>query len=257
MSILYFFSIFTVTLLMALDTSFLFFYFGVLGFNLSNTLSLLVYNKALKHPLLTQKKFAVADIINYSQVDAQRMTYMGFQMVALLFTPVQITIGLYLLYIYIGYSFLVGAGVMAILMVFTLLFSKVASKYNDKVLKAKDSRMKLAEEILQIIKFIKINALEKYFFRKLNRAREKQLSLIKKVNSCYVVNIFVYWLCPPLIVSATFLLYVYEGNQITAAKAFITIIIFNILQYPMRLFPTSISAFIQMWSSIKRIEKFL
>ena len=101
------------------------------------------------------------------------MTYMGFQMVALLFTPVQITIGLYLLYIYIGYSFLVGAGVMAILMVFTLLFSKVASKYNDKVLKAKDSRMKLAEEILQIIKFIKINALEKYFFRKLNRAREK------------------------------------------------------------------------------------
>jgi hypothetical protein len=42
-----------VTLLMALDTSYLFFYFGVLGFNLSNTLSLLVYNKALKHPLIT------------------------------------------------------------------------------------------------------------------------------------------------------------------------------------------------------------
>lgn len=33
--------------------------------------------------------------------------------------------------------------------------------------------MKVAEEIVQIIKFIKINALEKYFFNKLNKKREK------------------------------------------------------------------------------------
>lgn len=144
-SLVYFGSIFMVTLLMALDTSYLFFYFGVLGFNLSNTLSLLVYNKALKYPLITEKKFAVGEIINYSQVDAQRMTYMGFQMVALLFTPFQILIGLYLLYLYIGYSFLVGTAVMLVLMLFTLVFSKIASRQNDKLLKAKDVRMKLAE----------------------------------------------------------------------------------------------------------------
>lgn len=53
MSVTYFVGIFMLTLLLALDTSYLFFYFGVLGFNLSNTLSLLVYNKALKHPLIT------------------------------------------------------------------------------------------------------------------------------------------------------------------------------------------------------------
>lgn len=128
---------------MALDTAFLFFYFGVLGFNLSNTLSLMVFNKSLKHPLITEKKFSVSDIINYSQVDAQRMTFMGFQLVALLFTPFQIIIGLYLLYVYIGPSFMIGTGVMIILMLFTLIFSKIASKYNDRLLTAKDSRMKL------------------------------------------------------------------------------------------------------------------
>lgn len=134
-----------VTLLMALDTSFLFFYFGVLGFNLSNTLSLMVFNKSLKHPLITEKKFSVSDIINYSQVDAQRMTIMGFQLVALIFTPFQISVGLYLLYIYIGPSFMIGTGVMILLMLFTLIFSKIASKYNDKLLGAKDSRMKSTE----------------------------------------------------------------------------------------------------------------
>lgn len=95
--------------------------------------------------------------------------------------------------------------------------------------------------------------MEKYFFQKLNRKRERELESIRSVNTCYVINIFVYWLCPPLIVSATFLLYTWEGNEITAAKAFITIIIFNILQYPIRLFPASISAFLQMWASLKRV----
>lgn len=87
------------------------------------------------------------------------MTYMGFQLVALLYTPIQIIIGLVLLYMYIGISFLAGMGVMIVLMLFTLVFTKVVSKNNDKLLKAKDARMKITEEILQIIKYIKINAL--------------------------------------------------------------------------------------------------
>ena len=36
------------------------FNFGVLGFNLSNTLSLLIYDKSLKHPVLCLKKYSVS-----------------------------------------------------------------------------------------------------------------------------------------------------------------------------------------------------
>lgn len=142
-SLLYFLAIFTITMLMALLTSYLFFYFGVLGFNLSNTLSLMIFNKSLKHPLITEKRFSVSEIINYSQVDAQRMTNMGFQLVSLFFTPFQFVIGLYLLYIYIGPSFMIGTGVMIVLILVTFIFLKVSSKYNDKLLNAKDERMKL------------------------------------------------------------------------------------------------------------------
>ena len=56
---------------------------------------------------------------------------MGFQLTSLLFTPIQIAIGLVLLYVYIGISFLVGLGVMIVMMIFTLIFSKVAAKAND------------------------------------------------------------------------------------------------------------------------------
>lgn len=59
------------------------------------------------------------------------MTYMGFQMIAILYTPIQIIIGLALLYYYIGVSFLVGMGVMFVLMLFTLVFSKIAATSNN------------------------------------------------------------------------------------------------------------------------------
>ena len=60
---------------------------------------------------------------------------------------------------------------MIFMMLFTLIFTKKAAEANDQLLKKKDARMKVTEEILQIIKFIKINALEKYFFEKLNAKR--------------------------------------------------------------------------------------
>jgi hypothetical protein len=63
-------------------------------------------------------------------VDAQRMTYMGYQLVAILYTPLQIIFSLTLLYLYIGPSFLVGLGIMILLMLITLLISKIVTKGN-------------------------------------------------------------------------------------------------------------------------------
>ena len=105
----------------------------------------MIYEKSLKSPFLTEKKYSVSDIINYSEVDAQRMTFMGFQMVTALFCPFQIVVGFLLLYFYIGVSFLAGAGVMMLLMIFTGVFSRILSKKNESLLKAKDKRMKVTE----------------------------------------------------------------------------------------------------------------
>ncbi len=72
-----------------------------------------------------------------------------------------------------------------------------------------------------------------------------------------VLNIFVYWLACPLILSTTFATYILLGNEMTSEVAFTTIMIFTTLQFPIRLVPNSISSLIQMFTSIKRIEKYL
>lgn len=137
---------------------------------------------------------------------------MGFQLVSLFLVPIQIILGMLLLYYYIGISFLVGVGVMALLMILTLTFTKISTTANDELLKAKDARMKVTEEIFQIIKYIKVNAHEKYFFQKLNRKREEELRLNKTVNLMNIFTIVIFWLSSPLIVSFTFLVYLNLGN---------------------------------------------
>ncbi len=66
------------------------------------------------------------------------MTYMGYQLTALIFAPIQVLIGLYLMYSFIGISFLSGIGVMILTLGLTILLSKITVRLNENVLKAKD-----------------------------------------------------------------------------------------------------------------------
>jgi len=71
------------------------------------------------------------------------MTYIGFQITTAIICPFQIIIALILLYYYIGISFLVGTGVMIVMMLLGSIFSRAFAKVNDKLLKSKDNRMKV------------------------------------------------------------------------------------------------------------------
>jgi hypothetical protein len=68
-----------------------------------------------------------------------------------------------------------------------------------------------------------------------------------------IIVVFVFFVSCPLIVFLTFFTFATLGNSIDATIAFSTIMIFNILQSPLRQFPSSLSNVIQMLSSLKRI----
>ena len=76
------------------------------------------------------------------------------------------------MYFVLGLTFLSAIGVMLIIMVTSYFITKVNKKLNDRTMKAKDKRMKATEEMLDIIRYIKISAIEKFFFRKVDEKRE-------------------------------------------------------------------------------------
>jgi hypothetical protein len=70
---------------------------------------------------------------------------MGNQLASLLIAPLQIIAGLFIMYNFIGVSFVSGVGVMVLMIVCTFFSSKRTVKYNEQVLKAKDERMNVTQ----------------------------------------------------------------------------------------------------------------
>ena len=55
----------------------------------------------------------------------------------------------------------------------------------------------------------------------------------------------------------TFLSFVHAGNELTPSTVFTTILYLRIIQTPTHQLPAAFSYLLQVWFSIKRIEKFL
>ena len=86
------------------------------------------------------------------------MAFLGNQLSSLVSTPVQLAIGIAIMWLFIGISFLSGLLTTVIMIWITFIVSKYTIKFNAEVLKAKDNRMKATQEMLENIRFIKINA---------------------------------------------------------------------------------------------------
>lgn len=63
---------------------------------------------------------------------------MGVQLTSVLFTPLQIIIGVWLMYSYIGVSFVFGMGTMILMIGVTFLLAKKIARVNETTLKRKD-----------------------------------------------------------------------------------------------------------------------
>ena len=113
-------------------------------------------------------------------MDAERLVMIGGHMSALLFGPVQIVIGLIMMFLIARVALLTSVVIIIVILVVSYFLSKINAKLNQELLKAKDERMKATEEMLDIIRFIKITAIEKFFFNKVNDKRDKEIGLIVK-----------------------------------------------------------------------------
>jgi uncharacterized membrane protein YciS (DUF1049 family) len=131
---------------------------ALFGYNVNNGLSMCIFSKALRYPTLCSKDYQLSELVNYSQVDAQRLTNLGANTSAVIFLPIQLAVGMFLMYSFIGVSFLAGMGIIILMGLFIFINSKLNARANVKLLKAKDCRMKATSEIFNLIRFIKVNA---------------------------------------------------------------------------------------------------
>ena len=128
-----------------------------------------------------RKKYTTGEITNMMAVDSQRITdFMG--MYSYLWSgPLQIIIAMVLLWRELGVATLAGIAFMVILMPIHGYITAKVKGFAQKIMKMKDKRVKLMNEILNGIKVFKLYAWETSFSERVFKFRQQEVNHLNKI----------------------------------------------------------------------------
>lgn len=218
-----------------------------------------IVRKSLRLSNSARKKFTTGQITNLVSVDAQRLMD-TFPFLAILWAaPYQTFLGMFFLYQELGPSALAGVAVLATLMPINIIGSKIGEILQRKQMTAKDSRIKLMNEILAGIKVLKMYAWEIPFMKRILGTRLQEVNVIKKTGILTAMNNFTYACSPILITIGSFSAYALSdpSHILTPQKVFVSMALFNLIRIPLTIFPTCLREVIKSYVSMKRIVEFL
>ncbi|CAL1291845.1 unnamed protein product [Larinioides sclopetarius] len=192
-------------------------------------------------------------------VDTQRvMDYV--QMANLLWSaPLQIVIAIYLLWKQLGVATLGGLAVMILVIPLNGVITVFIRNFQVKLMKDKDKRTKLMNEIMNGIKVLKLYAWENSFIKEVMNLRCMEVASLRAQAYLNGAVTFVFSSVPFCVSLASFATYVLidSDNVLDANKAFVSLSLFNILRVPTALLPMIITFTAMFVVSLKRMNKYL
>ncbi|PWA03531.1 hypothetical protein BB558_000317 [Smittium angustum] len=230
------------------------------GINVKNVLTTAVYKKSLNLSNSARQSMTTGEIFNRMTVDAQRISDIISYVNIVWSGPLQILIAVALLYNAIGPSAFTGVGIMMIGLPINVIIGRRMQKLQKAQMKNKDRRVRLIDEILSSIKSIKLYAWEPAFIKQTNEVRnEYELKTLKKYGLNYAGQNFIISLMSFLVSFGTFAIYsIFHGKSrgpLTAQMVFVSLSLFNMLQFPLSMLPLSIALAVEANVSAKRMVK--
>jgi ATP-binding cassette subfamily C (CFTR/MRP) protein 10 len=197
-----------------------------------------VYRKALRISNTAKRDFSAGNINNVMSVDTDRVTDISISVHEFWSLPVQIGIALYLLYREVSWSLLAGLAIVILLIPLNAYIMNRINSVSKAMMRFKDQRISLLDEVIRHIRTIKYMAMETRFARRILQVRALemgQLAIRKYLDALCVY----FWATTPILVSlVTFATYSYIlGHTLTSAKVFSSLALFQILIRPLNAFP--------------------
>lgn len=218
-----------------------------------------IYRKSLKLSNTSKQNKSVGEIVNLMSIDTQKFSDTVSNLHIIWGGPVVIALAVYFLWQEIGPSTLAGVGLMILLIPLNILIAGRMRTLQFQQMKVKDQRIRLMNEIVNGIKVLKLYAWEHSFEKYVEQFRQKELKLLTGMSYYNAAKYFIWTIAPFFVALVSFVTFVLvdEKNVLDAETAFVSLALFNILKFPMSVFPVVITNLIQIVVSIKRINDFL
>ena len=234
-------------------------YLGVdiLGMHVRSALTAMVYRKGLRLSSSAKQSHTSGEIVNYMAVDVQRVGDYSWYLHDIWMLPLQIILALAILYKNVGIASVATFIATIISIIVTVPLAKLQEDYQDKLMAAKDDRMRKTSECLRNMRILKLHAWEDRYRMKLEEMRHVEFHWLRKALYSQAFVTFIFWSSPIFVAAITFGTSILLGTQLTAGGVLSALATFRILQEPLRNFPDLVSMMAQTKVSLDRISGFL
>ncbi|KAL0287005.1 UNVERIFIED_CONTAM: ABC transporter C family member 5, partial [Sesamum angustifolium] len=197
------------------------------------------------------------EVVNYMAVDVQRVGDYSWYLHDIWMLPLQIILALAILYKNVGIASVATLVATIVSIVATVPVARVQEDYQDKLMAAKDDRMRKTSECLRNMRILKLQAWEDRYRVKLEEMRGVEFKYLRKALYSQAFITFIFWSSPIFVSAVTFGTCILLGGQLTAGSVLSALATFRILQEPLRNFPDLVSMMAQTKVSLDRIAGFL
>ncbi|XP_036068485.1 ATP-binding cassette sub-family C member 8 isoform X3 [Oryzias melastigma] len=230
------------------------------GINLRGAIQTKIYNKIMRMCTsnMSMGELTVAQICNLVAIDTNQLMWFFFLCPNLWAMPIQIIVGVILLYYLLGISALIGATVIAVLAPVQYFVATKLSQTQKSTLEYSSERLKKTNELLRGIKLLKLYAWENIFRDSVEETRGKELSSLKAFALYTSISIFMNAAIPIAAVLTTFVMHVHisEDADLSPAVAFASLSLFHILVTPLFLLSSVVRSTVKALVSVQKLSEF-
>uniref|UniRef100_A0A8B9QEH0 ATP binding cassette subfamily C member 8 n=1 Tax=Apteryx owenii TaxID=8824 RepID=A0A8B9QEH0_APTOW len=207
------------------------------GINLRGAIQTKIYNKIMQLSTsnMSMGEMTAGQICNLVAIDTNQLMWFFFLCPNLWAMPVQIIVGVLLLYYLLGISALIGAAVIIVLAPVQYFVATKLSQAQRSTLEYSNERLKKTNEMLRGIKLLKLYAWEHIFHSSVEETRQKEMTSLKAFALYTSISIFMNAAIPIAAVLITFVVHAHltRNADFSPSVAFASISLFHILVSPL------------------------
>ncbi|KDR79985.1 hypothetical protein GALMADRAFT_242167 [Galerina marginata CBS 339.88] len=199
-----------------------------------------------------------AQIMTLMTTDVDRVSDFAWHVFSIVDAPIEIVIGTWFLYSLLGVSCFFGLAVTCLFLPMNHYAGKVVVGAQEGLMKARDERVALMNEILGGIRMLKFMGWERSFEKRVLAIRSKELKY-QKLNYTIETLWNAIWNGSPILVTLVSFWHfaVVRQQPLTPSIAFTSILVFSEMKFALSALPETFINMLQSFVSLRRIEKYL
>ncbi|WVQ66384.1 uncharacterized protein L199_004564 [Kwoniella botswanensis] len=224
---------------------------------LNSALTCIISRKAMRLSGRSKLRMTDGRITTMVSVDTAFIEAAVDQSTEIICTPAQIIASLSFLLWELGWSGLVGLGVILLVIPLKAIIFKRISKIRRMQNEVVDERVRLLSEVLHNIRAVKLYAYESCFGQRISDMRANELKRFRSNNIIASGLSALMSFIPTLAAISTFIVYALMGHKLDAAIIFSSLQYFNNLKNPISYIPQVLTTLSQATTGIARINELL